>query len=386
MTTTHRHHVAILGLGGIGSAAFHDLACRGIDVVGIDRERPPHERGSSHGQSRIFRVAYFEHPDYVPLATHSRRRWIEMNAIDSKRIFIPTGGAWVGLETGRHVGHSRLAADRHGLCYEILDEEETRRRWPALRVPDGQVCFYEPDAGMVCPEHAIEYFIGEGERHGGEVLVDQSIREIRPEDRGVRIILEEDEVIAEKVICALGSWTPALLDTPDVRLQPTRQVLGWTKPSNPEPVAEGRLPVWLFADDDETIQYGFPLCKGLPGPMGAKVARHCHGEACDPDTVNRSTTPEDERFLTKELEHRVPDAAGPLIDSRVCLYTMSDDEHFVIDHHPVHDRIVMASGFSGHGFKFAPAIGEGLADMVLEGESRLSMNFLSSSRFKHDQS
>lgn len=382
MNTKHRHHVAILGLGGIGSAAFHDLACRGVDVLGIDRERPPHLRGSSHGQSRIFRVAYFEHPDYVPLAIHARKRWVEMDAADSRKIFIPTGGAWVGTLNGRHVGDSRLAADLHGLPYEILNQTETANRWPALQVPEGQVCFHEPDAGVVCPEHAIEHFIEDGERHGGQVVCGQTIQAISPEDGGVRIILERDEIIAQKVICALGAWTGSLLAMPNVRLQPTRQLLGWTRPSNPEQLAEGELPVWLFADDDQTIQYGFPLCDGLPGSSGAKVARHCEGEACDPNTVNRTISEADEVFLTKALKDRVPAAAGPLIDARVCLYTMSQDEHFVIDRHPLDERIIMACGFSGHGFKFAPAIGEGLADLALEGASRLSMNFLSSSRFK----
>ena len=384
MTTTHRHHAAVLGLGGMGGAAFRELARRGVDVIGVDHRRPPHEQGSSHGQSRIFRVAYFEHPDYVPLAVHARRQWLEMDAIGRKRIFIPTGGTWIGREEGRHVGNSRLAAERHGLEHEVLNAGEATSRWPALRVPENQVCFHEPDAGLVCPEHAIEHFLADAEAHGGVVACGQRILEIRPEDDVVKIILERDQIIAEKVICALGAWTGSLLDIPGVKLKCTRQILGWTRPTDRTPLAEGRLPVWLFADDDETIQYGFPLCEGLPGPDAAKVARHLSGEPCDPENLVREIQTRDAVFVTKDLEDRVPAAAGPLVDARVCMYTMSEDEHFVVDTHPRHDRIHVACGFSGHGFKFAPAIGEGLADLALEGESRMEMNFLSSDRFANE--
>ena len=382
-----RCEVAVLGLGGVGAAAFHSLALRGVNVVGIDRFHSIHEHGSSHGQSRIFRIAYFEHPDYVPLAVFSQERWRGLEERSSKRIFIPTGGVWVGPESGCHVRESKLAADQHGLDYELLDPEESMRRWPALRVPEHQVCFHEPDAGVICPEHAIEACLAEGSSRGGRIIRGDSIDRIDQEEDGVVVRLGNRSVRAGKVVMALGSWTGAHLDALDlepalkIELEPQRQLLGWTRPRQPELLGEERFPVWLFADDEESIQYGFPICHGLPGPTGVKVARHCPGQACDPDSVRRTVNESDERFVLERLQDRIPAAFGPIHASKTCLYTMSADGHFILDHHPSDDRIVIACGFSGHGFKFCPALGEALADLALEGGSTLPVDFLGLGRF-----
>ena len=379
---TNTCDVAVLGLGGVGAAAFRSLAAMGADVIGIDRFDSIHEMGSSHGQSRIFRIAYFEHPDYVPLASYSRERWVELEARAPNRVFIPTGGAWIGPESGPHVAESRLAAELHGLDFELLSAEEAMERWPALRIPHDQVCFHEPDAGLICPEHAIEAFLREGAMHGGRIARGRSVEGIEQNDDGVQIRMKDGVVNAGRVVMALGPWMGSFTRDLKIDLDPQRQLLGWTKPRDPQLVREGRLPVWLFADNDESIQYGFPTCSDLPGPRGFKLARHCAGESCDPDSIQRNTNESDARLVLDGLEERIPAGFGPMTAMKTCTYTMSVDGHFIVDKHPRNDRIILACGFSGHGFKFCPALGRALSELAMEGGTDVPVGFLGLSRFQ----
>lgn len=375
------HEVAVLGLGGMGSAAFAELARRGVDVVGVDRWQPPHDQGSSHGQSRIFRIAYFEHPDYVPLARRSGALWREIDARHRERVFIETGGAWMGDPESEIISGSLKAAEEHGLEHEILDPDEVRRRWPAFRPSDGSSCFYEKDTGLVCPENAITVMLREAVEAGGVLRCGERVTDLDCSEKSVMIRTSKGTIKARKVILSAGAWTSGLIDCGDITLQPTRQLLGWTTPRDPEPLREGRMPIWAFTDDDEMFQYGFPICDGLPGPRGPKFARHHDGTPTSPDAVDRVISPRDEEELIAGLESRIPAAAGPLKEAQVCLYTLSPDRHFLIDHHQDHSNVVLACGFSGHGFKFCPVLGEGLADLVLDGDSALPLGFLSRERF-----
>ncbi len=378
--TEHAHDVAVLGLGGVGSAAFAALARRGVDVVGIDRWSPPHEHGSSHGQSRIFRVAYFEHPDYVPLAQASSRLWQELDDRNPERIFVRTGGAWMGPPDCEIVAGSLLAATRHDLDHELLDPDETRHRWPALRPPDGSICFHEADTGVICPENAITALVREGREAGGLLCSDTQVDRIDHGGDGIVLETSSGRIRVNRLVVAAGAWSSRLLELPSVTLQVTRQLLGWTRPRDPELLREGRMPVWGFDDEGDSFQYGFPICSGLPGPGGLKFARHSDGAPCDPDTVVRTIDSDDEAWLLRGLAERIPAAAGPLIHASTCLYTLSDDRHFVIDVHPENPSVFMACGFSGHGFKFCPILGEALADLALDGGTDNPIGFLSRKR------
>jgi sarcosine oxidase len=378
--TERTHDVAVLGLGGIGSAAFAELARRGIDVVGIDRWHPPHDRGSSHGQSRIFRVAYFEHPDYVPLARRSAELWKDLDERNQERIFVRTGGAWIGHESCEIVAGSLLAATQHGLPHELLEPDEVRRRWPALRAPEGSTCFFEAETGVICPEHAITAMLREGSSAGGSLCCGVEAVRFDHDDRTMVIETSGGRIRANRVVIAAGAWSEPLLDTPSVKLQVTRQLLGWTRPKDASLLEEGRMPVWGFDDEGDSFQYGFPICKGFCGPDGPKFARHWDGEPCDPDSVRRTIDAADEAALLEGLRERVPAAHGPLVHAGVCLYTLSRDRHFVIDTHPEDERVIMACGFSGHGFKFCPVVGEALADLALDGGTDHPIGFLSRSR------
>ena len=374
------HDVVVVGLGGVGSAVFAELSRRGIDVVGIDRFEPPHQKGSSHGQSRIFRVAYFEHPDYVPLAQRSRELWCELDERSAKRVFAPTGGAWIGDPECEIVAGSVLASERHGLEHELLEPDEVRRRWSALNPPEGSVCFFERASGVLCPENAVSAFIREGVEAGG--ILRCGCRVTRLELEGPELLVETttDRIHAGRVVVAAGAWSAGLLGDARVNLQATRQLLGWTRARDREVLTEDKLPIWAFADEADSFQYGFPICDGFTGPNFPKVARHWDGEPCDPDLVRRTIDAADEALLLRNLEKHVPAAFGPLEHAAVCLYTLSDDRHFVVDHHPRNPRVVMACGFSGHGFKFCPVLGEAIADLVLDGGTERPVGFLSRDR------
>ena len=376
------HDVAVLGLGGIGSAAFAALARRGVDVVGIDRWAPPHEHGSSHGQSRIFRIAYFEHPDYVPLARASSRLWQELDDRNPERIFVRTGGAWIGAPDCEIVAGSLLAATRHDLEHELLDAGETSHRWPALRPPDGSICFHEADTGVICPENAIAALIREGREAGGQLRTETQVDRIDHEGNDIVLETTSGRISVNRLVVAAGAWSDRLVELPSVRLQVTRQLLGWVRPQDPEPLREGRLPVWGFDDEGDSFQYGFPICAGFPGPTGLKFARHSDGVPCDPDTVRRTIDGDDEAWLLQHLAERIPAAEGPLTHASTCLYTLSEDRHFVLDVHPDNPSVTIACGFSGHGFKFCPILGEALADLALEGGTKHPIGFLSCGRLK----
>jgi sarcosine oxidase len=375
-----RHDVVVIGLGGVGSAVFAELSRRGVDVLGIDRFEPPHQSGSSHGQSRIFRVAYFEHPDYVPLARRSRELWCELEGRSPQRIFAKTGGAWIGDPGCEIVAGSVLASEQHDLEYEMLEPDEVRRRWPALNPPAGSVCFYESQSGVLCPENAVSAFIREGIAAGGMLRCDCQVTRLELEGPEILVETATDRIRAGRVVVAAGSWSSGLLEGAEVSLQATRQLLGWTRARDRTLLEEGRVPIWAFADEEDSFQYGFPICEGFTGPNAPKIARHCDGEPCDPDSVRRTIDATDEAFLLRNLDRHVPAASGPLEHAAVCLYTLSEDRHFVIDHHPRDSRVVMACGFSGHGFKFCPVLGEAIADLVLDGGTEQPVGFLSRER------
>ena len=379
--TESTHDTVVIGLGGVGAAIFAEFARRGVDVLGIDRWEPPHDSGSSHGQSRIFRIAYFEHPDYVPLARRARSLWLALDARHDERIFVPTGGAWIGSETSEIVAGSLSAAKQHDLEYELLDPEQVRRRWPALHAPEGSTCFYEADTGTICPENAITAFLREAVAAGGSMRCGEEVLRFEPDGERVHVETTSGRILARRVIVATGAWSGPLLRCSKLELRPRRQLLAWTRPRDPELLRENRMPVWAFDDDGDSFQYGFPICHSLPGPDGAKIARHCDGEPCDPDTVRRSISAEDTAFLLEHLDERIPAAVGDLIHATVCMYTLSPDKHFLVDVHPDCDRVIMACGFSGHGFKFCPVLGEAIADLALEGGTDLPIDFLSRGRF-----
>jgi sarcosine oxidase len=357
------YNVIVAGLGAMGSAACFHLASAGAKVLGLEQFGVVHDRGSSHGQSRMIRSAYYEEPRYVPLLREAYQLWDELSALSGRTLLHRTGGVFIGPAGNELVAGSLNAAQTHGLPHELLDRDQLAKRYPQFVVPDGWAAVVDPNAGFLTPEAVIATHAEWAMRRGAVIRAHEPILGWTADDAGVTVQTARGTYHAEQLIFTAGAWTSQLLKQWPVKLQVTRQVLGWVWPKSPDHFAYGRFPVWAIDGlGDGGIYYGFPMTGDLPG---LKLAHHSIGTPFDPDTPTRDTQPTDEDDFRPALRQYLPAADGPLIAMRVCMYTMSPDEHFIIDRHPDHDCVQVACGFSGHGFKFASVVGRMLSDRAL---------------------
>jgi monomeric sarcosine oxidase len=375
------YDVVVLGAGGVGSAAMWQLARCGLRVLGVDRFAPPHDRGSSHGQSRIIRQAYFEHSDYVPLLVESYRHWRELEARAGCELFRESGLLQVGPPEGAVVAGVLEAARRHRLEVDELDVDEIAARWPAFRfAPDdrGRLAgVFERRAGFLHVEACVAACLDEARRLGAELLAGATVHGITLAPR-LTVRTDRGDVEAERVVVAAGAWTADLLAALGVEFEVRRKVLLWYAAADPRLRADAGFPCFLF-ELDSGVFYGFPVIDG----RGLKAAEHTGGApVADPLAVDRALRAGDEAPVTAFLESRLPAAAPPAREHAVCMYTMSPDEHFIVDRSPADPRIVFAAGLSGHGFKFTPVLGQALADLAVDGRTSLPMGFLSLDRFR----
>jgi sarcosine oxidase len=371
--------VIVVGIGAMGSATCFHLARKGARVLGLEQFGIPHDRGSSHGHSRMIRSAYYEEPRYVPLLREAYRLWDELSAISGRTLLYRTGGLFIGPADAMLVAGSRLAAETHQLPYEMLSRDDLRRRFPQFAVPDRWAAMFDPDAGFLTPELLISTHAEWAMRHGAVIHAHEPIVDWSSDASGVTVRTAKDTYHAGALVFTAGAWSGLLLRHLPVKLQVTRQVLGWVRPKSPDDYALGRFPVWAVDGlDDGGIYYGFPM---TPDSPGLKLAHHAPAAPYDPNTPTRLATAEDEADFRPALKRYLPAADGPLIAMRVCMYTMSPDEHFILDRHPEHERVQIACGFSGHGFKFASVIGRLLADRALGRPDGGAAEFLRLRRF-----
>jgi sarcosine oxidase len=363
----------------MGSAACYHLARRGVRVLGLEQFSIPHDKGSSHGFTRMIRSAYFEHPDYVPLVKRSIELWKNLEEECLTKILHLTGGLYLGPERGELVRGSLDAAKKHALSYELFNRRELQRQYPAFHAPEDWVGFYDYQAGFLLPELAISAHCDLAMRHGAEIHGNEPVVHWESNDAGATVTTDRETYYADELVFCGGAWSGKLLADVGERLVVTRQVLGWVQPKRRDYFLLGVMPVWATDKGDGSIYYGFPL---TPDNAGLKLAHHAPGIPDDPDTINRQPQAGDEESFRPVLRTILPDADGPLISLRICMYTNSPDSHFIIDRHPVRPRVTFACGFSGHGFKFATVIGEALADLALKGSSELPVAFLKMSRFR----
>lgn len=360
--------VAVVGLGGVGSAAAAHLAARGLDVVGLERFQPVHAMGSSHGRSRIIRQAYFEGADYVPLLRRTYELTERLGFDVGRELLHTVGGLFIGAESSRTVTGSRASAEEHGIAYELLDAAELRRRFPVLRPAVDDVALLEPGAGYVVPEDVVAAHHAVATRAGADLRFGAAVTSwaADPSGEGVEVRTSDGTVRAGRLVLAPGAWASGLLADLGLPLVVERQVLGWFMPDGGvEPFLPGRLPIWIWEVPDGRQPYGFPA---LEAPeRGVKLALFRGGPPCDPDTVDRTAGDVDVAPILDALGDRVAGLPGTRVDAAACLYTTTPDEHFVIGAHPEHPQVIVACGFSGHGFKFTPVIGELLADLVVDG-------------------
>jgi sarcosine oxidase len=359
--------VIVLGLGGMGSAAAAHLAGRGQRVLGLEQFTPAHDRGSSHGDSRVIRQAYFEDPAYVPLLRRSYELFADLEST-SPGVHTLTGGLMLGAVDSAAVAGSRASAERWELPHELLDTADLRRRFPLFAVEDGTVGLYEERAGFVRPEQTVLEHLRRAAAAGADLRFGERVVGWTAEagGEGVTVTTADGGVHrAASLVVSPGAWAPRLLPDLAPHLTVERQLLHWFAPD--VPVARFRAPahpvfVWEHAGDLQL--YGFPAYG--PDSDGVKVAFFRNGRRTDPDQLDRTVTAAEVDQMRDHLARHLPALAGTHLRSVACMYTTTPDQHFVVALHPDHPQVVVAAGFSGHGFKFVPLIGEVLADLVTE--------------------
>lgn len=367
----------VIGVGGMGSAAVYHLARRGHKVLGLDSHDIPNVMGSSHGVTRIIRLAYCEHPSYVPLLRRAFELWHDLEETAQQPLLITTGSLDIGPEGSMVFQGSLESCELHGLPYEALSGREINHRFPGYNMPEDLHAVYQPDGGFVLPEQCIVAHVNAAISAGAEVHGREPVVAWEPDGEGVRVRTDRDTYTAQRLILSAGAWAPTLAPLLQTIVQPERQVMGWFQPASPAAFQPEHFPVFnLMAEEGR--YYGLPVY-GVPG---LKVGRYHHlEEAIHPDTMDREPNLRDEETLRVLLRRYFPQADGPTMALKTCIFTNTSDEHFVIDLHPEAPQVVLATGFSGHGFKFCSVMGEVLADLAQEGSSTHDLSLFRLDRF-----
>lgn len=375
--------VAVIGLGGIGSAIAAHCAGRGASVIGVERFGPAHDRGASHGRSRMIRQAYFEDPAYVPLVLRSYELWRELEKQTGNDLLQITGVISIGEESSEIISGTQRAAKEHGLALEKFSRQQVRERYPSLRLSSREVALFEPDGGVLDPEKSVRAHLAAAESASAQLRFETALRTWEATERGVTIQLTSGERISvKKLVLSLGPWFKETLAELGIVLQVQRNVQVWFSPATHDYEA-GRFPAFLVDRP------------GLPAPLygfpdfgaGVKAAFHGAGDFITADELVREVDLDrDVAPVARALDAWMPGAAATFREAKPCLYSLTPDSHFVIDRHPSHANVVLCGGFSGHGFKFAPVIGEIAAGLALDGGSRHEIGFLSLERFRKSRS
>jgi sarcosine oxidase len=372
------YDVAIAGLGGIGSAIAAHCAERGASVLGLEQFGPAHDRGSSHGKSRMIRQAYFEDPAYVPLVLRSYELWRDLEKQTGEELLRITGVLSAGLENSEIISGTQRSSAEHGLALEKLSRQQVRERYPSVRLLPDEIALFEPIGGVLDPEKAVRSHLQAAHSSGAELRFETTMRNWETTDGGVLIHLADGtRVEAGKLVLSLGPWFQEALDGLGVPLRIQRNVQVWFSSSTNSYHAP-HFPAFLVDRP------------GLPAPLygfpdfghGVKAAFHGAGDFITADELDRGVNiARDVEPVARAMEEWMPGAAANFREAKPCMYSLTPDGHFVIDHHPAHANVVLCGGFSGHGFKFAPVVGEIAADLALEGGSRHQIGFLSLKRF-----
>lgn len=378
--TTHAHFdVLVLGCGGIGSATLHSLARRGLKVAGIDRYTPPHKHGSSHGHTRAIRKAYFEHPDYVPLLNTAYDLWHELEATSGRNLLHLTGILEAGPADGILVNGVLQCANEHGLPVDYMSAGEAMKQFPGLALPAGFEAVYERDAGYLLVEECIKAQLELARSAGASLFTGVTVADWRADTNGVTVQSCAGVIKADAIVITAGPWAASLLsDIQGIHLEVREKHLHWYANDNPKYRAANGFPVFAVemptvdgtGTNSTRIYYGFPQIDA----SGVKVAEHSRGRVVEkPGSAAADPFAGDsEAFLRACL----PEVSGKRSRHEPCYYTMSHDEHFYVDTHPEYPHVAYCAGLSGHGYKFAPVLGEVLADFATQTVSKHNVEFL----------
>jgi sarcosine oxidase len=356
----------VVGVGTMGSAALYHLARRGSRVLGLEQFGVAHDRGSMHGGTRIIRLVYHEQPGYVPLVRRAYELWRELDA----SLVHTVGLLDIGAADGWLIAGGLESCREHGLAYELLDAGELRSRFPEHAAPSDHVGLLQPDGGYVEAEGAVRTHVDAAVAAGAKLRTGERVLGWSSSGAGIEVRTDSASYTADRLVLAPGAWAATLLQLPAEVFTPERQVIAWFETSAPS-----HAPVFIVEEDGDAVYYGI----ADNGRLKLGLMHHPGGSA-DPDALDREARA-DELAALGEFAGRRLRGVGELVDAQVCLFTNTPDKHFVIDLHPQAENVVVVSACSGHGFKFAPAVGEIAADLALDGETSWPIEFLRLDRF-----
>lgn len=379
MSQSDNHYdVIVIGVGGMGSAATYHLAKQGHDVLGLEQFNIPHQRGSSHGLTRIIRKAYSEGAAYVPLLNRSYELWEELAEESGRDLLYQTGSIAAGRPDEKNFNGAIEACEKHDLPYEVLSSGELAERHPGFQLPDDFEAVYQPGGGFLASDQCLIAHVEQAFEHGGEIHPREGVTGWEVRSNGVHVETEERSYTADRIVISAGAWAQELIEELRGNATPERNVIGWFQPTEPDHFTPENFPVFT-ATFDEGPYFGFPTFE-VPG---FKIGRHHHlEEETTPESMDRTPRPKDEAVLRDAVEEYFPTGAGPTMQLTTCMYTNSPDEQFIIDTHPEFPEVVVAAGFSGHGYKFCSVVGEILSDLALDGETSHPIEMFSFDRLE----
>jgi sarcosine oxidase len=372
-----RYDVIVVGIGGMGAATAWQLARRGKRVLGLERFNIGHAMGSSHGVNRIIRLAYFEHPDYVPLLRRAYELWREAETAFGEQLLFVTGSIDAGPDGSRVVDGSLESCRQHGLAHEVLDAGQMSRRFPGWRLPHGFRAVFQPDGGFVASERAILAHVALALAAGADIRARERVLAWEPLGDGVRVRTDRGIHEADRLVLSAGAWIGDFVPALSARAIPERQVLAWFRALDASIFGLDRFPVGNVLTDEGHF-YVFPQWS-MPG---FKIGLYHHfQESGHAEALSREPTGRDEEALRRGVRRYFPAADGPVLAMQACLFTNTPDEHFVIDALPGLPQVVVASPCSGHGFKFASVVGEVLADLAMDRRPAFDLTLFRLDRF-----
>ena len=387
MSRVHDYDVIVVGVGSMGSAAVHTLAARGLRVLGLESFGPAHDQGSAHGGSRIIRQSYFEGPAYVPLLRSAFEGWRQLQEQSGRDLLRLCGGIYIGDPDNPVVTGSREAAMVHGLPHEVLDAPEIRSRFPTMRPADHAVGVYEPNAGYVRPEETVLAGVDLARRHGAVLHFHESVTGWKATSGGVEVTTAAGRYGADRLVLTPGAWAPRLLPG-GAPIVVERQIFYWFAPDFTagvpyESYADGH-PVYIEETDGNGLIYGFPMIDGPGGGLKLAFYRQNAGFTT-PETIDRTVHADEVDAMRRRAVQLFPHLTGPLVNAATCMYASAPDDHFVIGRLDETPQVVVACGFSGHGFKFVPVVGEIVADLVQTGTTTHDIDLFDLQRpaFRH---
>lgn len=384
MTSNPLYDCIVIGVGSMGASACYHLASRGQKVLGIEQFSIWHTNGAHSGQTRIIRKAYFEHPDYIPLLIRAYENWAALEVMTGEQVYYPCGLLYAAPAGDALIEEVKKSAALYTIPLQKLTTKELRNRYPQFQLPDNYEILFEPEAGFLDVGLAITRYALLAQSSGAEIHTEEKVIEWKRSGDTTEVVTDKGTYYCKKLVITAGPWSAQLIPGIKDKLRISRQVLSWMQPAEPEKFTKDVFPCWMIVKQGtEGSYYGFPAMKEgeFGGPAGMKMALHYPGSTTSPETIDRTVHPEDLEHLVAFTNEYIPGANEKVNDTATCMYSNSPDEHFVIDHLPgTGKQVTVAWGFSGHGFKFVSVVGELVSQLVVDGSTDRSIDFLKADR------